>query len=426
MTSCYLHASTLVGAITAPPAKSHTLRAILFASMAQGDSVIQHYLHSPDTSAMIMACQQLGAVITVYPDRLEITGTAGKLRLPDDVIDAGNSGQVLRFIGALAALLDGYVVLTGDHSIRYNRPVLPLMRGLTQLGAQCISLKNNDHAPLIIKGPLSAGCVQIDGADSQPVSGLLMVSAFLPGTTEIRVNNPGETPWVALTLSWLDKLGVRYSNDNFTHYTVHGGKAIDGFRYAVPGDFSAMAYPIVAALITQSTLVIHNVTMSDPQGDKAVLAILRSMGAQITYHDQQLQVYPSGTLSGRNIDVNAVIDALPILAVLGCYASGTTTLTNAAIARYKESDRLAAITQELTKMGAQIQATDTSLTVTGGALHGAELHSHRDHRIALSLIVAACGSSTPCRLQDIECISKSYPDFIPAMQTLGARIELSS
>src|SRR3990167_884969 len=179
MKSIRVNLSKLAGNISAPPSKSHTLRAILFASMANGTSRIYKYLHSPDTTAMIEACQKLGAQITVTNDMLEITGVAGEISLPDDVINAGNSGQVLRFVAAIAALAKGYSVITGDHSVRFNRPIKPLLDALQDLGAFCVSTKGDGHAPVIIKGPIKPGVATLNGSDSQPVSAILIASAFM-------------------------------------------------------------------------------------------------------------------------------------------------------------------------------------------------------------------------------------------------------
>lgn len=425
MKSAIIHPSQLAGKVTAPPSKSHTLRALLFASLAEGESAIHHYLPSPDVEAMAVACEQWGATVRKEGRTLFVRGVAGEPTLPNDVINAGNSGQVLRFAAAIAALTNGYTVLTGDHSVRYNRPIKPLMDGLEGLGASCFSTKGDDHAPLIVKGPIIPGHTALLGDDSQPVSAILMAAAFLKGTSTVEVSDPGETPWVALTLDWFGRLGIEYTNDNFEHYTIKGNARIKGFNYTVPGDFSSMAYPLVAALITGASLTIDNADMADIQGDKKVIEILQNMGAHITASNKQLHVKPSGTLKGRDIDINHCIDALPILAVAACYSTGTTRLLNAAIARKKESDRLAAITMELRKMGAHIEESESSLTIKGNGLQGAVLESHYDHRIALSLAVAALGASGSSTIHHVECIDKSYSDFFSAMGSLGAKIEVS-
>ncbi|MBV8801942.1 MAG: 3-phosphoshikimate 1-carboxyvinyltransferase, partial [Gammaproteobacteria bacterium] len=341
--------SYLKGCIAIPPSKSHTLRAILFASLAHGKSVIQHYLHSPDTTAMITACRALGAQITISPKELIIIGTQGKPKIPNDIIDAGNSGQVLRFIGAVAALTPGYTVITGDNSVRNNRPIQPLLDGLKQLRVFAVSTKGDNTAPIIIKGPLVGGTTTLSGEDSQPVSGLLIASAFAKNQTVIYVKNPGEKPWIDVTLSWFKRLGIPFQQYDYTQYVVPGNASYSGFEYTVPGDFSSCAFPLVAALITRSEITLTNLDINDIQGDKILIDILKQMGAliEIDSANYAVHVKPSHSLTGKNINVNNCIDAIPILAVLGCFAQDETILTGATIARKKESDRLSAITQEL-------------------------------------------------------------------------------
>lgn len=273
--------SKLSGTIKVPSSKSHTLRAILLASMARGKSVIRDYLPSPDTLAMITACQQIGAKIQFDRGQLEIEGVAGQPKLPDDVINAGNSGQVLRFVAAITALIPGYSIFTGDRSIRYNRPMQPLLEGIKQLGGFAESSKADGHAPVIIKGRMQPGKAIIDGQDSQTVSALLMAAAFLPGETIIAVQRAGEKPWVNLTLDWFKRLGIHCTQQNFERYVLQGNAAYSGFHYTVPGDFSSAAFPIVAALITGSEIQLENMDMQDVQGDKALIPVLQQMGANI-------------------------------------------------------------------------------------------------------------------------------------------------
>lgn len=261
--------------ITVPSSKSHTLRAILFASFGSGRSVIEHPLASPDTTAMIQAMRQFGARIEEKNDRLEIFGFSGKPTIADDVIQCGNSGQVLRFVGALAGNMPQYTILTGDHSIRHNRPILPMLDGLKSLGATAHSSRGDGFAPLLVKGPFTNNYAIIDGEDSQPVSGLLIAAAFAPHPITIEVRNPGEKPWVALTLDWFKRLGIAYKAFGFTKYQMQGSSKIAPFHYVVPGDFSSAAFPIVASLITDSELVINNIDMTDIQGDKAIIPLLQ-------------------------------------------------------------------------------------------------------------------------------------------------------
>jgi 3-phosphoshikimate 1-carboxyvinyltransferase len=277
---------------------------------------------------------------------------------------------------------------------------------------------------MVIKGPISPGHAVLDGADSQPVSALLIASAFLDGVTKIEVNNPGEKPWVGLTLAWFDRLGIQYTNENYEYYTVQGGAIINAFEYTVPGDFSSLAYPVVAALLTQSHITIHNIDMKDAQGDKQLIQVLQNMGANIIIKENALVIQPSQQLVGCDIDINDFIDALPILAVVGCYAKGTTRLLNAGIARKKESDRLAVMTLELNKMGGNVIEKEDCLIIQGANLQGANLNGHSDHRIAMSLTIAALGSKTKSTINGVSCIAKSYPPFVEDMHSLGCSIEV--
>lgn len=415
----------LQGRLTLPSSKSHSIRAVLLGAMAQGTSRVKKVLDSPDIHDAIRAARQLGAIITQEGDQIVIDGVGGMPQAPDDVIQVGNSGQVLRFVGALAALSPHYTVLTGDHSIRSNRPVQPLLDGLKGLGVFAESTRQNGKAPIIVKGPLQPGETFLTGEDSQPVSGLLMAAAFVEGKTIIHVQNPGETPWIGLTLSWLDRLGVQYTNQNFEKYTVHGKRQHSGFDYIVPGDFSSAAFPIVAALITGSEIAIDNVDMTDVQGDKAIIPVLQEMGAQIDIDSANrcLYIKKSPRLVGRTIDLNPIIDAVTILAVLGCFAEGETRLINGSIARQKECNRLACIAQELSKMGAKIQETDDGLIIRQSTLKGSIVKSHHDHRMALSLLVASLGADGVTEVEGLECIQKSYPTFIKDMQMLGAHFK---
>ncbi len=423
MANVRINPGKLHGEIAIPTSKSHTIRALLFGLMAKGKSRIHHPLPSPDTFAMLDAVRFLGAKVDMDKEVLVIEGVAGKLHAAEDVIQCGNSGQVLRFIGALAALSPNYTVLTGDMSIRHNRPVLPLLDGLTQLGALAVSTRLDGFAPIIVKGPTKGGKATISGEDSQPVSGLLILGAFVP--LELHVTKPGETPWINLTLSWFDRLGIQYENKNFEHYKMKGKSQLKEFEYIVPGDFSSAAFPIAAALVTHSEVTLHNIDMKDVQGDKAIIPALESMGAQFESHGSKLHVKKTQTLKGTRIDVNDFVDALPILAVIGCFASGKTEIVNAAIAREKESDRIHCIATELKKMGADIEEKPDGLIIRPARLHGShELQSHHDHRLAMALSVAALGAHGDSIIHGVDCVAKSYPTFFQDLFHLGAALEV--
>lgn len=425
MSTLSVNPSQLSGEICIPSSKSQTQRAILFASMAKNSSIIHHPLQSPDSQAMIEACRQLGATINIHANAFEIHGIDRKIIGAADVIHAQNSGIVLRFIAGIAALGTQPIVITGDHSIRHQRTVGPLIQALSQLGVKAISTRENGFAPIIIQGPLKPGkCFVDDGADSQHVSALLIAGSFLYGTLEIEVHNPGEKPWIDITLDWLKRLGVHCQNQNYQYYKVQGIGSYSGFEYAVPGDWSSAAFPLAAALVTQSKLTLKNLTMQDLQGDKKIVEILKMMGAQIEVDEEKkaVHVIPTDQLKGLTVDINDCIDTIAILAVIACFAEGETHIVNAKVARQKECDRITLIAKELRKMGASILETDDGLIIKKSTLQGTTVLSYEDHRMAMSLAVAGMGAKGETHVTQVECISKTYPHFVTDLQQVGAHI----
>ncbi len=422
VTDYFVSKSTLSGSIHIPPSKSQTLRAILFAALAKGKSVVYNYLHSPDTQAMVQACRSLGAILDLFPDRMEIRGIGGKVRGADSVIDAGNSGIILRFLSAVAALGEQPVFVTGDHSICNQRPMQPLLDGLSQLGVKASSDKSNGFAPLSIQGPMKGGVVNIQGQDSQPVSALLIAASFASEPIEILVNDPGERPWVDLTLHWMDKLGLKYIREGYERYLIPGNGTYEGFSYHVPGDFSSAAYPIVAAIITGSEIVVENIDMNDPQGDKELIFVLQKMGALIDIEPSRICVKKGGVLKGQEIDINHFVDAITILGVVGCFAEGETRIYNAAVAKQKECNRIQCITSELKKMGAWIEENEDGITVRQSPLRGSTVLSHQDQRMAMSLAVAGMAAEGVTQVCDVSWATKTFPSFQKDFLSLGAQI----
>lgn len=418
--------SKLHGETGIPPSKSQSLRAILFGAFGKGKSTIYDPLPSPDTHAMIEACRILGAKVDIVGNSLEIQGLDGVVKYAQNVIDAGNSGLVLRFCAAVGALASHPVVITGDASIRSQRPMKSLLSGLQQLGVSALSMRGDGYAPVIIQGPFKAGSARICGADSQPVSALLIAAAFSPGPVELSVSDPGEKPWVGLTLHWFDRLGIPYQNHNFETYRLPGQARYEGFEYTVPGDFSSAAFPIAAALITRSAITIRNVDWLDPQGDKRLIDVFKSMGAHIEIDEEShtLRVMKGEGLVGVKVDINDFIDSITILAVVACFAEGETHIYNAAIAKQKECNRIHCIAAELRKMGADITETEDGLIIKKSVLHGADLNSYHDHRMALSLAVAAMGAQGASSIGPVECVDKTFSTFVRDFKVLGANIEV--
>lgn len=417
----------LEGSIELPPNKSQSFRALIFASLASGISKITKPKESSDWTKVIEALITFGAKIDKRDSVYTVEGTGGKLQIPTNIIDCGNSGIALRFLMGLAAGCSGYTVFTGDDSLRFIRPTGPLIDGLNQLGVTVLSTKGDGHAPIIVKGPIKGGKATIDGQDSQTVSALLIAALQAENDSEIIVRNAGEKPWVNLTLNWLDRIGVNCLNTDsgFSHFIIKGGTRLKQFKVTIAKDWSSAFYPVVAALITPgSKLIIKDLDPNEPQGDKEVVDILKKMGAQIEMKFHQLIVRHS-ELTGRKIDCNNFVDQLPILTVAAAFAKGQTLLTNAQICRHKESDRINAMCLGLKKMGAEVIVRSDGLIINGGRkLRGTTINSFKDHRIIMSFTVAALQAKGTTIISDAEMINKTFAGFVSEMQNCGAYLKL--
>lgn len=415
-----------------PPSKSHSIRAILFATMGRGRSVLKGLLRSPDINAALHAAQCFGAqvhpIASFLPDSIDvmIDGVSSKPRFTTNEIDVGNSGQVLRFFGALAALGDQPMLFKGDASIQSQRTIEPLLDALQQLGAKAHSVYHNGLAPMCVQGPMYPGALTLCGRDSQPVSGMLMAAAFLPGVSHIHAQTCGELPWIALTLSWLKRLGVGYTQEDVGRYQVAGNARYAAFDYTVPGDFSSAAFPAIAALLTGQEVCLQGLDCADVQGDRLLFTHLRAMGASIEEDAPRQCIWVRknlDALQGICIDVNPLIDALPILAVLGCFAKGEMHLTGALPARGKECDRIRVMAEALKRLGADIEEEPDGLRIRSShlsaPLDGRPFSSYGDHRIAMALSVAAMRVQGGIVITQAGCIKKSYPTFLQQMRQMG-------
>jgi 3-phosphoshikimate 1-carboxyvinyltransferase len=411
----------LRGSVVIPPNKSHSFRALIMASLAEGTSRIVAPAVSNDWMRGIEALEMFGAEVNPKAHKVwEIVGTGGELSTPDDVIDCGNSGIILRFFMGLAACCSGYTVLSGDESLRHIRLCQPLIDALNGLGAWAVSTKGDGHGPVVVRGRLKGGRVEIDGIDSQPVSALLIAASLADAPTDLMVRRPGEKPWVGVTLDWLGRCGVDFSNQDFSHYRIRGRSRWDGFEAKIPLDWSAALYPIVAAVLSEdSEIRIPGMDFADSQGDKAVVTVLKEMGADIEITDEFV-VARSSRLKGREIDCNDFIDQFMLLAVVGALAEGETVLTNAEVCRHKECDRITEMQKALAAMGADVQERPDGLVLRGGrALRGARLDSRADHRMVMTLAVAGLSADGTTAISNVECVKKTFPGFVGEMQSVG-------
>lgn len=452
--------NNLSGSVRVPGSKSHTIRALLLAAMANGSSYIKNPLPSADCLSTMKALPHFGAEVeikkgdTPSSDEWIVKGAGPSFHLSDDVIDVGNSGSLLYFLSPIAATFDGWSVFTGDASIR-KRPVFHVVDALKQLGAQAYTRTPEEKGcPLIIKGPISSEKKVTTTGDisSQYISGLMMSAIRMKGILQIDLTDPKETPYLLMTQDWLKKVGVECSiSEDFKHIEVKGGAQLKSFDTNIPSDWEAVAFPLLAAIISDSQIVIEGIDSSASQGDQEIVSVFQKIGADITWNKDECRLYVKGlkkskdglgrltteNLPGNELHVamSPFPDAICALAVAACFTEGTTILEDAAVCRRKETDRIKVLKCELEKLGAQIEEGEDFMIIHGHSpylkdgssnpafsLHGGQVESYDDHRVAMSLACLGLGlkDGESVTVNNAQCAWVSFPDFYKVMNGIGA------
>ena len=412
--------SCLRGEVLVPASKSHTIRAVTLAGLARGTSTIRNPLVSADSMANVKAASLFGATCRLL-DSWEIEGVGGHPRIPDNVVDVSNSGTTLYFSMASAALAKGMTVLTGDEQI-VRRPVQPLLDGLKDLGAKACSTRGNGLPPVVVRGPMRGGRARLQGMISQYVSSLLIHCPLIEKDTRLEIEGVRETPYIRMTLEWLDRHDIRYeASGDLTRFMIYGGQHYKGLDVRIPGDFSSATFFLVAGAIGDGDITLLGLEMDDVQGDKQVVDYLEAMGAKITLEKDGIRVR-GGQLKGLELDLAQTPDALPAMAVAGCFARGKTTIRNVANARLKETDRIAVMAKELSRLGARVEERPDGLVVHESRLRGCPVKGCGDHRVVMSLAVAGTAIPGITEIDSGEAIQVTVPNFVELMRGVGARI----
>ena len=300
----------------------------------------------------------------------------------------------------------------------------PLLESLKDLGVDS-TVKENGSSVLVCGGGIRGGKTSIRGdISSQFISGLLFACPMAKEDTEISVTNQLESKgYVEMTLEVVIKHGLEGNiNPDLSRLWIPSNQNYCPCDHIVPGDFSSAAFLLASAAITCSKVRVKNLNYQTTQGDREILSILSDMGAKVNVGDDFVDL-KGRNLSAFDLDAKDIPDLVPICAVLACYAEGSSEIYNAKRLRYKESDRLDSIFTELKKMGADITMNENGLTITGSSeLHGATIDPHNDHRIAMACVVAALGAKGKTKIQNVECINKSYPQFFDDLRVLGVNV----
>jgi len=414
----------LEGGVSAPSSKAYTHRMLIAALLSNGTSKISNPLVSDDTKATLRAVEAFGAEIELQDNCWRVKGVES-LRAPKSPIDCGESGATFRFMIPLAALASDSSIFTFGPSLE-RRPVAPLLQSLKQLGTESnLQPREGSLFVRIRGGGIRGGKTSIRGdISSQFVSGLLFACPKAKEDTEISVTTPLESrSYVQMTMEVLTEHGIKMSaSSDFARLRIPSNQDYNPCNHGVPGDFSSAAFLLAAAAVTSSRVKVKNLDHHTIQGDRAILDILKEMGSKVKAGDGFIEV-DGRPLDAVDVDARNIPDLVPVCAVLACYSKGTSKIYNAKRLRYKESDRLGSVHAELKKMGAEIKLHENGLTISGlRAMHGATIDPHSDHRIAMACAVAALGAVGETKIQNSECINKSYPRFFNDLRSLGANI----
>jgi 3-phosphoshikimate 1-carboxyvinyltransferase len=434
-----------VGEVHLPGSKSISNRVLLLAALSNGTTTVHDLLASDDTRVMLDGLRQIGCAVDEAGSTVHITGLGGRAPQSPAKLFMGNAGTAMRPLTAALALLGGEFELSGVPRM-HERPIGDLVDALRQLGCQIDYLGNDGYPPLRIAHangvpPLAlAEPIRVRGdVSSQFLTALLMALPLAAGTQNIVIDVVGELiskPYIAITLQLLARFGIVVEHQNWQRFTIAAGS-----RYQSPGtihveaDASSASYFIALGAITSSAggqngIKIQGVGLDSIQGDIRFVDAARAMGAVVTggpnwLHIQRGEPGQGWPLKAIDLDCNHIPDAAMTLAVMALYAEGTTTLRNIASWRVKETDRIAAMANELRKLGATVEEGADFIRVTPPAQvqdwKAASIHTYDDHRVAMCFSLAAFNpAGVPVRIEDPKCVAKTFPDYFEALFSVAS------
>ena len=418
--------SHLRGEVTVPGDKSISHRSVMFGSIAKGTTEIHNFLEGADCLSTISCFQNMGINIENKNGIVTVHGNGLRgLKAPNCVLDCGNSGTTTRLISGILAPQTFDVTLTGDESIQ-KRPMKRIMEPLSRMGADIKSIRDNGCAPLMIRGTQLHGIhYHSKVASAQVKSAILLAGLYAEGETTVTESKLSRNH----TELMLKFFGADIHTSGTTS-TIFPAAELYGNKIHVPGDISSSVYFVAAGLIIpNSEILIKNVGIN-PTRD-GLIRVCKAMGANITLlnenHDYSEPtadiLVRTSSLKGTIIEgdiIPTMIDELPTVALMACFAEGTTVIRDAEELKVKESNRLAIMVQNLTAMGADVEETEDGMIIHGGKpLHGAVIDTKKDHRIAMTFAVAAMAAEGETEILDADCVNISYPKFYQDLMGLA-------
>lgn len=405
---------------TAPAAKAYTLRALILASISSGETVITRPLLGEDQLNLIKSLKNLGVIIKQNGINLIVEGCNGVFKPINNKINVGESGVAMNFLSSLAAICDSEIVLTGSPGL-LKRPVKEVVDGVRQWGAKIEYIDNEGYPPLkITPSKLSGGDTKLFGAkNSQYFSSLVITAALTNGNSRILcMDEMSEKPYFDITREMMEHFGVKSNNENYKVISVESGQKYKSNDITVEGDYSSASFFFQAAAVTKSKVTVSGLNPDSLQGDKKYIDFMRQMGAEVNIENDKVSI-TGKDLKSIEVDMEDTPDLAPPLAVAAAFAEGTTKLTKVGRLRYKECDRLEAISSNLIKMGVNCYYDDDNLYIEGTKnIKGATIDCFNDHRIAMSFAIAGLAVEGQI-IEDEACVAKSFPNFWTEMKNFN-------
>lgn len=412
---------SLDAVVEVPGSKSFTNRALLVAALAKGKSRLNGALFSEDTRFMLEALRALG--VSVVADSksctLEVIGNGGRIPVNSAELYIGNAGTAARSLVTYLTLGNGTFVIDGDEPMRHSRPIEDLLDALNQLGVNAYSKSANGCLPVVVcANGFKGGAVRLNASkSSQFLTSLMLTAPYSDNGLEIEMIDEFKTQYIDITIAVMRAFGVEVDHDNYRTFRIAGEQCYQSCTYEIEPDASNASYFFAAAALTGGRVRVNNISINSTQGDIHFIDVLEKMGCTVNRYDAGIEVIGTKILKGIDIDMKAISDTSLTLAAIAPFAEGQVNIRNIEHTRWQETDRIAAMVKELTKLGVKVVEHRDGVTISPSKIAPATIDTYRDHRIAMSF--SLIGLRSPgIRINDPGCVSKTFPDYFEELEKI--------
>ena len=409
--------------ITVPGSKYIANRVLLICALAEGTSILKNVPENDDINNVISALKKFGVEIKKENNTLIINGSGGKLKLPENEINVGDSGTLLRFVTGFASLVKGKTKIIGSKRIQ-QRPIKDLLDSLKVLGIESESL-NEGYSPVIVNGGYLKGGKTIIKGDisSQFISSLLLIAPYAENDIEIIVESDLVSKnYVDLTISLMEESGIKVERKNYEKFIIKSNQKYKAKEYTIPCDWSSASYFLAAAAIVPGVARINGLDMGSKQGESKFYCVLEQMGCTIKKGNNWLEVKGTPNLKSIDIDMGSMPDTVQTLVAVAVFSEGTTKIKNISNLKFKESDRIKDTATELRKLGLEVETKEDELTIIPSKITPTVIDPYNDHRMAMSF--ALVGLKIPgIEIKNPGCVNKSFPEFWKKLKEIGVEIK---